>query len=134
MRFDAELQTSGLHFAALPYGTKIENASIDDIAQFVKQVVETLPVSVPEGLRSFSFSIRPAKETFFEVWCSMDSGEIMETRFTQGDLAIKHADALLAQELARYKTPPAPGVARGYYVLRRRGRAKPVLHYRAGMT
>lgn len=84
-----------------------------------------------------SIVLRPAKETKYEVWCSMDAGEAHETTFTSFDLAKTHADALWEAERSRYETTAemlsADGIGflRHYYVKQRRGRAKSTLVYKA---
>jgi hypothetical protein len=116
--------------------TRHENVTFEQATGIASAVVTSVLGADPGDETGFSFMVRRAKETVYEVWRSADVGEIKETTFASLDNAKKYANDMQAQEDRRYtdrRRPCAAAYAErdGYYVMSRRGRSKPEIVYRA---
>lgn len=130
-RFDYTIQRNGCMAA-----TEHDAGPTAMIAHMAR-VLDAVVMSNDPDEAKVSITIRPAKETKYEVWCSMDAGEVHETTFSSLENAKKHADDLWEQERARYEKAEKTfhqvqlGDLRHYYVKQRRGRGKGVVVYKA---
>lgn len=113
--------------------TRHDDVNFEQVTGIAKAMTAAVLCADHADETGFSFMIRKAKPTVYEVWRSADIGEIKETTFTSLDNAVKHADDMQAAEDERAKKNKfmAYGERDGYYIKRRWGRAKAEIVYRA---